>query len=59
MKQWVEVIFANSEYNYSTSVSDTTNEKNAREYFVGKWFNMGSYPKELMMQVKDIIFHEG
>ena len=53
----VEVIFENPEYNYSTNVSGETTEEDARDYFVGKSFNVASYPKEKMASVIDIKFH--
>jgi len=53
----VEVEFENPLYNYSTNVSGTTTEKGARDYFVGKTFNVGAYPKEIMAKVIDIKFY--
>ena len=54
----VDVIFEDPSYNYSTSVSGYIDEKQAKEYFVGRMFNVGSYPKETFMVVKDIVFHD-
>ncbi len=52
----VEVVFKNPEYNYSTNVSGTTTEAEARKYFVSQSFNVGIYPKEKMAKVIDIKF---
>jgi hypothetical protein len=54
----VKVKFKNPKYNYSTNVSATTTEKDARKYFVGQMFNVGSYPREIMREVVDIEFYE-
>lgn len=53
----VKVKFANPKYNYETNVSGDITEKAAREYFVGKMFDVGVYPKENMQRVIDIEFH--
>lgn len=37
----VEVIFEDSTYNYTTSVSEQTTEQDAKKYFVGTFFNFG------------------
>ena len=52
----VKVKFSNPKYNYSTSVSGDISETEARKYFVGKMFDVGSYPKENMQKVVDIEF---
>lgn len=52
----VEVIFKNPEYNYRTSLSPQSTEESARDYFVGKTFDVGIYPKEQMEEVIDIKF---
>ena len=54
----VKVKFKNPKYNYSTNVSANTTEKDARKYFVGQMFNVGSYPREIMREVVDIEFYE-
>jgi hypothetical protein len=54
----VKVKFKNPKYNYSTNVSADTTEKDARKYFVGQMFNVGSYPREIMREVIDIEFYE-
>lgn len=53
----VKVIFINPDYNYYTNVSGDTTEQQARDYFVGKYFNVAPYPKEEMKKVIDIEFH--
>ena len=54
----VKVKFKNPKYNYSTNVSANTTEKDARKYFVGQMFNVGSYPREIMREVVDIEFYD-
>jgi hypothetical protein len=54
----VRVKFADSKYNYETNVSSTTTEEQARNYFVGKMFDVGVYPNENMQKVIDIDFYE-
>ncbi len=53
----VEVFFENPKYNYVTNVNGDLTESQAREYFVGKNFNVESYPSEKTAKVKDITFH--
>jgi len=55
----VDVIFENSEYNYTTSVSAKSTEESIRKYFVGSKLDVGVYPKEQMEEVIDIKFHKG
>lgn len=55
----VDVIFQNPEYNYTTSVASTVTEESAREYFVGKRLNVGTYPEENLQEVIDINFYQG
>ncbi len=52
----VAVFFADEKYNYSTSVSAQATEESAREYFVGKFFDMGIFPVENMQQCTGILF---
>lgn len=52
----VKVLFADSSFNYETSVSATATKKEATNYFVGKWFNVGLYPVENMQQCIGIEF---
>jgi len=53
----VDVIFSNPKFNYSTNVNSELTEKEARDYFVGNIFNVGSFPKEQMEDVIDIKFY--
>lgn len=53
----VKVKFNNPKYNYSTSVSGDISESEARKYFVGKMFDVGTYPKENMQKAIDIEFY--
>ena len=55
----VEVIFDDPQYNYTTSVSATTTEESARDYYVGHDLDVGIYPEENMQRVKDIKFRKG
>jgi hypothetical protein len=55
----VEVMFEDPQYNYTTSVASAITEEDARRYFVGKMFDVGSYPNELMKEVIDIRFTKG
>jgi hypothetical protein len=55
----VEVIFKNPEYNYTTDVSSSTTEAKAKNYFVGKFFNVGIYPKENLQKCIGIKFNNG
>ena len=52
----VKVLFEDSTFNYTTSVSAESTEKSAASYFVGKSFNMGSYPAELFKECIGIEF---
>lgn len=52
----VKVLFSNSKYNYETNVSSNSTEQTAKEYFVGKYFDLGIYPKEDMQKCIDIEF---
>ena len=52
----VKVIFSNSQYNYETNVSANATEQTTKEYFVGKYFDLGIYPKEDMQKCIDIEF---
>jgi L-rhamnose mutarotase len=51
----VLVKFANPKYNYVTSINGS--EDSARKYFIGKNFNVGSFPKEDFQKVIDIEFY--
>ena len=52
----VKVIFSNSQYNYETNVSANATEQTTKEYFVGKYFDLGIYPKEDMQKCIGIEF---
>lgn len=52
----VTVKFKNPTYNYTTNVSGSVNESDARAYFVGNYFNVAKYPRENMQKVIDIDF---
>jgi hypothetical protein len=52
----VKVVFENPEYNYITNVGVNVTEEEARNYFVGKMFDVGVYPKENMQKVINIEF---
>ena len=52
----VKVIFENPAYNYSTNVGVDVTEEEARNYFVGKMFDVGAFPKENMQKAIDIEF---
>ena len=52
----VKVIFSNSQYNYETNVSANSTEQTTKEYFVGKYFDLGIYPKEDMQKCIGIEF---
>jgi hypothetical protein len=53
----VRVKFADPKYNYETNVSGNITEEKARNYFVGKMFDVGTYPNENMQKVIDIDFY--
>jgi len=52
----VKVKFEDSTNDYTTNVSTQTTEITAMQYFVGKRFNVGSYPVENMQQCIGIEF---
>jgi hypothetical protein len=52
----VDVLFENPEYNYTTSVSQFITEEEARKYFVGTTFDVGSFPEENPQVCIDIRF---
>jgi hypothetical protein len=55
----VLVKFEDSKYNYSTSIGAKVTEPMARKYFIGKSVNVGTYPKEKFVEVKDIEYTKG
>ncbi len=52
----VLVIFENTKYNYETNVSTVSNEKDCREYFVNRFFDVGIFPEEKLLKCIDIKF---
>jgi hypothetical protein len=44
--QSVKVHFEDSKLDYITSLSPAATEQSAKEYFIGKSFDLGRYPKE-------------
>lgn len=52
----VKVLFADSQYNYSTDVSANSTKESVNEYFVGKLFDKGIYPVENMQQCIGVEF---
>jgi hypothetical protein len=55
-KNAVRVYFSNPKYNYSTSVGPNVTEEEAKKYFLGKFFNVGVYPKEILQKPTRIKF---
>jgi hypothetical protein len=55
----VKVLFEESKYNYTTSVSYETDEKEANKYFIGTVFNVGEYPQEIMKKCIGIEYING
>lgn len=53
----VLVMFDNPKYNYQTSVSIQSTKESCENYFVGKYFNVGSYPVENMQKCIGIKFN--
>lgn len=52
----VTVHFSDGSKDYTTSVSIQTTPEDARAYFVGKYFDMGQYPNENMLQCIGITY---
>jgi hypothetical protein len=50
----VKVIFKNPKFNYITNVNGT--KESIKKYFVGTFFDVGIYPRELMREVINIEF---
>lgn len=42
----VKVLFENPEHNYETNVSAEATEETVKHYFVGKYFDLDTFPKE-------------
>ena len=51
----VKVMFADSQYDYTTSVNPQVTDEELKKYFVGAVFNLGAYPVENMQKCIDII----
>jgi hypothetical protein len=52
----VKVIFSNDQYNYTTDISANSTKEDAEKYFIGKFFDVGIYPKEDMQKCIGIEF---
>ena len=52
----VRVYFSNPKYNYTTDVGPNVTEEMAKQYFLGKFFNVGVYPKEILQKPTRIKF---
>lgn len=50
----VSVLFNDNTLNYKTSVNGECSEESLRKYFVGKFFDMGSFPVENMQKCINI-----
>jgi hypothetical protein len=50
----VKVMFADSQYDYTTSVNAKATDKELKKYFVGARFNVGAYPIENMQECINI-----
>lgn len=55
----VKVFFEDSQYDYTTSVSSTIDEKAAKDYFVDKMFSVERYPLEVFKKCIKIEFKKG
>jgi len=55
-KNAVRVYFSNPKYNYTTTVGANVTEEIAKKYFLGKFFNVGVYPKEILQKPTRIKF---
>ena len=52
----VKVLFSDAKYNYNTNLSSHSTEETARDYFVGKFFDLGKHPNENMQKCIGIEF---
>lgn len=50
----VKVIFENDKYNFSTPVNPKSTDEAIKKYFVGAYFNVGTYLKENMQKCINI-----
>lgn len=55
-KNAVKVYFKNRKYNYTTTVGANVTEEDAKKYFLNKYFNVGTYPKEILQKPTKIKF---
>lgn len=44
------VKFSNEKYNYTTSVNGNLTDDEIKNYFIGKYFNLGNYDKDDMQK---------
>jgi hypothetical protein len=51
----VKVMFADSQYDYTTSVNPKATNEELKKYFIGARFNVGAYPVENMQECINII----
>lgn len=56
-KNYVRVMFKNPAYNYTTQVAAHISAEDAKKYFVGKFFNVGIYPREKLAKCEKIRFY--
>ena len=47
----VSVKFKNKKYNYITSMASHVTQEIAEAYFVGNWYDVGLYNREVLRQV--------
>lgn len=57
-KNAVRVYFDDPKYNYTTDVGINVTPESAKSYFVGKYFNVGVYPKEILKKCTRIKFFQ-
>jgi hypothetical protein len=50
----VKIMFADSQYDYTTSVNPKATDEELKKYFIGARFNVGAYPVENMKQCINI-----
>jgi hypothetical protein len=50
----VKVMFADSQYDYTTSVNAKATNEELKKYFIGARFNVGAYPVENMQECINI-----
>lgn len=53
MLKTAKIKFMNSKYNYETSVNGQLTDDEIKSYFVGKSFDVGTYPDEKIQKVID------